>query len=118
MFSINNSLTLSTVTVTNDLYAARNTLTHRILGPTSSSTIVLDYRNTKDGDRASLALFRDTNAWIGVRKDGGTFSVSFWTGLTMTSTWSTANVGAESSGAAISGGKFWLRFSADIHPGT
>jgi hypothetical protein len=30
-----------------DLYAARNTLSHRILGPTSSGTIKLTYTNVK-----------------------------------------------------------------------
>ena len=33
-YSVNNGLRLSTATVTNDLYNARNTLTHRIQGPT------------------------------------------------------------------------------------
>jgi hypothetical protein len=36
-------LLLKTATVTFDLYAARNTLTHRILGPTSTATIKLNY---------------------------------------------------------------------------
>ena len=34
-FSVNNGLRLQTATVTNDLYSARNTLTHRIQGPSS-----------------------------------------------------------------------------------
>ncbi|KAH8589235.1 putative xylosidase/glycosyl hydrolase [Bisporella sp. PMI_857] len=115
-FTVNNGLTLSTVSVTEDLYAARNTLTHRILGPTSSGTIVLDYSNLKDGDRAGLALLRDVSAWIGVRNVGGAFRISFWSGLTMTSTWTTSSIGSETAGATISGGKVWLRIFADIQP--
>ncbi|OBT75798.1 hypothetical protein VF21_05587 [Pseudogymnoascus sp. 05NY08] len=116
-FTVNNGLTLHTATVTPDLYAARNTLTHRILGPTSSGTILLDYSNTKDGDRAGLALLRDTSAWIGVQNNGGSFRVSMYSGLTMTSTWATSSTGSEVAGAAVSGGKIWLRIYADIHPG-
>ena len=40
-------LNLRTATVTNDLYSARNTLTHRIQGPTSTATIELDYSAMK-----------------------------------------------------------------------
>ena len=42
-WSVNNGLTLRTATATNHLYWARNTLTHRIQGPTSTATIQLDY---------------------------------------------------------------------------
>jgi beta-xylosidase len=116
-FSVNDGLTLYSTTVTSDLYAARNTLTHRILGPTSSGTIYLDYSNTKDGDRTGFALLRDTSAWIGVENNGGSFRVTMWSGLTMTGKWATASTGAEVAGAEVSGGKIWLRIYADIHPG-
>jgi beta-xylosidase len=70
-WSVNNGLTLRTATVTGDLYWARNTLTHRIQGPTSTATIQLDYSTMRDGDRAGLALLRDSSAWIGIKRDGG-----------------------------------------------
>ncbi|KAH8755907.1 glycosyl hydrolase [Hyaloscypha finlandica] len=117
-FTVNNGLILSAATVTSDLYSARNTLTHRIIGPTSSGTIILDYSKMKDGDRAGFVLLRDTSAWIGVVNNGGTFRVSMWSGLTMSSTWATASTGAEVKGVTISGGKVWLRIHADIHVGT
>jgi beta-xylosidase len=117
-FSVKNGLTLSAATITNDLYKARNTLSHRILGPTSSGTIILDVGNMKDGDRAGFALLRDTSAWIGVRKEGTALKISMWSGLTMTSTWATANTGSEVSSALVSGTRFWLRIYADIHAGT
>ena len=117
-FTLSNGLILNTVTVTSDLYAARNTITHRILGPTSSGTIVLNYSNMNDGDRAGLALLRDTSAYIAVSNTGGIFKVSMYSGLTMTSSWSTASTGTEAKSTAISGGKIWLRIYADIHVGS
>jgi beta-xylosidase len=50
-------LQLRTATVTNNFFSARNTLTHRILGPSSTLTIQLDYSKMADGDRAGLVLF-------------------------------------------------------------
>ena len=117
-FSVNNGLTLQTATVTSDLYHARNTLSHRILGPTSSGTIVLDFASMADGDRDGLAMLRDTSAWIGIRKDGSSIKISMWSGLTMTSTWATASTGSESASATISSTRVWLRIYADIHVGS
>jgi beta-xylosidase len=118
-FSVSNGLHLSTATVTTDLYNARNTLTRRIQGPTSTATIQLDYSAMANGDRAGLAMLRDQSAWIGVRKDNGTTRVSMTNGLTMsTSGWTTTGTGTEQAGAAVSGGKIWLRVSANIQPGS
>lgn len=50
-------LELKTATVTDDFFAAKNTLSHRILGPSSTVTIELDYSQLADGDRAGLVLF-------------------------------------------------------------
>lgn len=72
-WTTDNGLTLKTATVTDDLYQARNTLTHRILGPQSFATVVLDDSGMKDGDRAGLAIFRDSSAWIGIEREHGTF---------------------------------------------
>jgi uncharacterized repeat protein (TIGR02543 family) len=116
-WSVNNGLRLQTATVTNDLYAARNTLTHRILGPTSTVTIVLDYSSMKDGDRAGLALLRNSSAWVGIKRDGGASKVVMVNNLTMDNNWNTTGMGTEVASAAVSGGKIWLRVSVDIHPG-
>ncbi|KIO31137.1 carbohydrate-binding module family 1 protein [Tulasnella calospora MUT 4182] len=110
-------LTLYTVTVTNDLYAARNTITRRILGPVSTATIKLNYSTMKDGDRAGLVLLRDSSAWVGVKRDSGTYTVCYTTGLTMNSDWSTASTGTTTASVSISGGSIWLRLTADIAPG-
>jgi beta-xylosidase len=118
-FSVGNGLRLATATVTNDLYNARNTLTRRIPGPSSTATVQLDYSAMANGDRAGLVMLRDSSAWIGIRKDNGTTRVSMTNGLTMSSSgWTTTGTGSEQAGAAVSGGRIWLRASADIRPGS
>jgi beta-xylosidase len=117
-FTVDNGLRLQTATVTNDLYAARNTLTHRIQGPTSTATIELDYSTMANGDRAGLAMLRDSSAWIGVKRDNGATRVVMTNGLTMDSSWNTTGTGAEQASANVSGGRIWLRVNADIRPGS
>ncbi|MFC6023388.1 family 43 glycosylhydrolase [Plantactinospora solaniradicis] len=117
-WSVNNGLRLDTATVTNDLYKARNTLTHRIQGPTSTATIELDYSTMRDGDRTGLAMLRQSSAWIGVRRDSGTTRVVMTNNLTMDSNWNTTGTGTEVASAAVSGGRIWLRANADIRPGS
>lgn len=116
-WSLDGGLKLQTATVTNDLYKARNTLTRRILGPTSTATIELDITAMKDGDRAGLALLRNSSAWIGVKKAGGTATIVMVNGLTMDGSWNTTSTGSEAASAPLSGTKVWLRIAADIRPG-
>ncbi|MFD1083131.1 family 43 glycosylhydrolase [Micromonospora andamanensis] len=117
-WSVNNGLRLQTATVTNDLYQARNTITHRIQGPTSTGTVEIDYSTMRDGDRTGLAMLRDVSAWIGVRRDNGTTRVVMTNGLNMNSNWDTTSTGSEIASAAVSGGRIWLRANADIRPGS
>jgi beta-xylosidase len=119
-YSVDNGLTLRTATVTNYLYAARNTLTHRILGPQSYATIELTIGNMHPGDRSGLAMLRDSSAYVAVINNGGTFRVSMVEGLTMDSGWNTQSNGHEVSGVNLPGGtsKIWFRASANIQPGS
>lgn len=117
-FSVGNGLRLQTATVTNDLYNARNTLTHRIQGPSSTATVELDYSGMANGDRSGLAMLRQSSAWIGVVKSGGSTRVVMTDGLTMNSSWATTGTGAERASANVSGGRIWLRTTADIRPGS
>jgi beta-xylosidase len=110
-------LTLETATVTTDLYKARNTLTRRILGPTSTATVEFDISAMKDGDRAGLALLRNSSAWIGVKKSGTTTTIVMTNGITMDGSWNTTSTGSEAATAPLSGDKIWLRVAADIRPG-
>ena len=70
-----------------------------------------------DGDRAGLALLRDSSAWIGLKRDGGATRVVMVTGLTMDGNWNTTGTGTEIASAPVSGGRVWLRANADIRPG-
>ena len=117
-WSTGSGLRLSTATVTNDLYAARNTLTHRIQGPTSTATIELDYSAMRDGDRTGLAMLRDSSAWIGIKRDNGATRVTMVNGLTMDGSWNTTGTGSVAAAATVSGGRLWLRATADIRPGS
>jgi beta-xylosidase len=120
-FTVDNGLTLQTATVTDDLYAARNTLTHRIQGPTSTATIELNYAGMADGDRAGLAILRDASAWIGVTRDAGASRVVMVDGLTMdvNNDWNTSGTGTEQDGADLPADtdRIWLRAAADVTPG-
>jgi beta-xylosidase len=111
-------LTLETATVTDDLYKARNTLTHRILGPTSSATIVLDDSAMKDGDRAGLAMLRDSSAWVGVAREQGKLRIVMEDNITMDRKWQTTSTGTEVASMPVRAGRIWLRVSADILPGS
>jgi beta-xylosidase len=117
-YAVGNGLRLSTATVTNDLYAARNTLTHRIQGPTSTATVTLDLTAMRDGDRTGLAVLRDASAWIGVKRDNGRNRVVMVNGLTMDSNWNTTGTGTEVASAALTGTRIWLRANADIRAGS
>ncbi|KAI2627288.1 glycoside hydrolase family 43 protein [Hypomontagnella submonticulosa] len=116
-FTVNDGLTLKTATVTNDLYAARNTLTHRIHGPISTATIVMDTTNMADGDRAGLSLFRDQSAWIGVLSDGGVLKVGMVNSITMDGSWRTTNTGRTVATADAPKGTIYLRCNVNINPG-
>jgi beta-xylosidase len=112
-------LRLRTATVTNDLFSARNTLTHRILGPKSSGTFRLDISKMADGDRAGAVLFRDVAAYIGIHKEGANAKLVMVNKLNMNSDWSTNSTGSvAATGPAIAASStdLWLRIESDITP--
>ena len=49
---------------------ARNTLTQRVIGPTSVTTVELYTKGMKDGDVAGLGNINVPCSWIGIVKDG------------------------------------------------
>jgi len=114
-FSVGSAgLVLNTVTVTNDLYNARNTISHRTLGPASSATIKLNYSAMRDGDRAGLSMLRDQSGWVGVQRDNGTYKVAMVTDINMNTDWVTISNGTTAESSTISGGTIWLRAIADV----
>lgn len=50
---------------------ARNTLTQRVQGPSSTGTVEMDITGLKNGDMAGLGIFEDPYAFIGIRKEAG-----------------------------------------------
>jgi beta-xylosidase len=120
-FTLSSGLTLRTATVTNDLFTARNTLTHRIIGPKSSGTFRIDISKMADGDRAGAALFRDIAAYIGVHKDGGSAKLVTVNGLSLdqNNNWVTKSAGnVAATGPTLAAGTtdLYLRVQADITP--
>lgn len=118
-WSISSGLQLSTATVTNDLFSARNTLTHRILGPKSSGTFRIDISKMADGDRAGAILFRDVAAYIGIHKSGSTTSLVMVNNLSLNTDWttkSTGTVAATGPSIAASTTDLWLQVRTDITP--
>lgn len=113
-YTVENGLTLFTATVTDDLYLARNTLTHRIHGEFPTGTIAIDVSNLADGDRCGLAAFRDRSAYIGVHRDGDDYSIEVVHNMTQDeSTWETTNKGTTVAAAAINSTKVWLQANLD-----
>lgn len=113
-YSVDGSLILSTATVTDDLYAARNTLTHRIHGEFPVGTVEIDFTNMADGDRAGLAAFRDRSASIGVYRSGDTYTITVVHGMEQNeTTWDTTSTGTVVATAPIEATKIWLRTALD-----
>ncbi|KAK1754042.1 Arabinanase/levansucrase/invertase [Echria macrotheca] len=115
----NSGLTLQTADVTTDLFAARNTLTQRILGPKSAGTFRIDASKMRDGDRAGAVLFRDRSAYIGLWKDGSSAKIVLVNNLTLAqSSWTTSSKGSvAATGPTLTAtDDVWLRIEADITP--
>jgi beta-xylosidase len=118
-FSVNNGLTLSTASVTNDIYSARNTLTHRVHGEFPVGTLQLDFSNMADGDRAGLAAFRDRSSYIGIHRDGSAYTLTTKFNMTIDE-WegTTLDNGTVVGTAKVPAGtkKIWLRTNMDVRP--
>jgi beta-xylosidase len=108
---------LQAATVTDDLYTARNTLTHRVIGPKSVATFLFDISQMRDGDRAGAVMFRDTSAYIGIHKSGSTSALVMVNNLSLGSNWVTQSKGSvAATGPAVTGSTLYLRIAADITP--
>ena len=116
-FSVNNGVTLSTATVTDDLFTARNTLTHRAIGPKSQATFQFDISKMADGDRAGAVLFRDQSAYIGIHKSGSNAQIVYVNNLTLGSNWVTQSKGSvAATGPSVTGSTVYFRITSDLTP--
>ncbi|KAL4868983.1 glycosyl hydrolase [Aspergillus spectabilis] len=113
-FTLNNpGLTLYTATVTNDLYAARNTLAHRLHGANPYGVVEIDFSNMADGDHAGLAALKDASAWIGVIRNGTEYHLAVTHGLAMGQYGGTTSTGTIVATTPITQTKVWLKLSLD-----
>ncbi|POS73232.1 glycosyl hydrolase family 43 protein [Diaporthe helianthi] len=103
-------------TVTEDIYSARNTLTHRIHGDFPKGTVEIDFSNAADGDRFGLAAFRDQTAYVGIHCDGSVYTLKAVQNITLDE-WSgtTTGAGQEVASAPVPEGatKVWFRVELD-----
>ena len=68
-------LRLKTGRIDTDFLQARNTLTQRTIGPTSSASVALDVSKMKDGDFAGFSAFQKEYGSVGVKIDAGQKSI-------------------------------------------
>ncbi|KAL0575775.1 hypothetical protein V5O48_006194 [Marasmius crinis-equi] len=122
-WSISNGLVLKTASVTDDLYTAKNTLCHRILGPKANGTILMDVSRMTDGDRAGISMFRDLSGYIAVKQDGSTRTLVMRNNINLSAStpggtccWSTSSKGNDVTTASFTGNQIWLRVTADVAP--
>ncbi|KAG7090346.1 hypothetical protein E1B28_009466 [Marasmius oreades] len=122
-WSIEGGLVLKTASVTDDLYKAKNTACHRILGPKANGTILIDVSGMTDGDRAGISMFRDLSGYIAVQQSGTSRNLVMRNNVNLspqdpggTCCWSTTNKGDDiaTTEVELSGNQVWLRVSADI----
>ena len=79
---------------------SRNSLTQRVIGPTSVTTVELYTKGMKDGDVAGLGNINVPCSWIGVVKDGKTLTLRCFEQANN----DTVNVPID-----LANGKIWLR---------
>ncbi len=68
-------LSIITNRVVSTLPEARNTLTQRTFGPSSSAATSIDVSGMKDGDYAGIAAFQKRYGFVGVKMSGSTRSL-------------------------------------------
>lgn len=115
-WAVADGLTLWTASVTDDFFMARNTLTHRILGPSSTATMELDVSSMADGDYAGLVVFRYNAGSIGVAKSQNVTVIQMMDNNLMDPNdgWHTTNKGEVIESVDFEGESVWLRVVCDV----
>ncbi|KAH7141906.1 glycosyl hydrolase [Dactylonectria macrodidyma] len=122
-------LLLETGTVTDSLYLATNTLTHRTTGPMSTATFCINWSKLKDGDRAGASLFRDQSAYIGIHQDDGATrlvyvddmtlapvgeAVGWVNGRPVSKDWAVVSNGGIKADVSLTHERVWLRIDVNV----
>lgn len=102
-------LRLTTTSLSQNIRDARNTLTQRTYGPTSTAEVLMDVDGLKDDDYAGLSAFQNRYGFVGVRRmDGETFIVMH------RATEKGDAAGKEIASVPLEQSKVWLRVSCDF----
>jgi beta-xylosidase len=114
------ALVLSTSSLTDDIYQARNTLTHRIHGKYPVGTVEMDFSDMADGDRAGFAAFRDQTSYIGIHRNGDDYVITALQGAIINE-WDGTPVSpgetvATETFPADKDKKIWFRIELDARP--
>jgi len=84
---------------------ARNTLTQRVIGPKSVTTVELNVKGLKDGDVAGLGNINIPCSWVGIVKDGKNITLRCFEQLNN----DTIDVPLTSNPSPLASNKIWLR---------
>ena len=84
---------------------ARNTLTQRVIGPTSITTVELSTKQLKDGDVAGLGNINVPCSWLGMVAEGKQLTLRCFEQLTNDTI---------DTPVSLTDGKIWLRFVGDF----
>jgi len=85
-----------------DFWWARNTLTQRAVGPTSTVTVELQTDGMTNGDVAGLALLNEPYTWIGISRTGDTLTLERFD-----------QTNSQTVRQPIGGNRFWFRAECD-----
>ncbi|MCQ2214227.1 MAG: glycoside hydrolase, partial [Bacteroidaceae bacterium] len=85
---------------------ARNTLTQRVIGPSSITTVELYTKGMKDGDVAGLGNINVPCSWIGIVKDGKNLTLRCFEQMN--------NDTIDTQITMPKDGRIWLRFNGDF----
>ena len=83
---------------------ARNTLTQRVIGPSSITTVEMNVKNMQDGDVAGLGNINVPCSWIGIVKEGKHLTLRCFEQLTNDTI---------DTNITLPKGRVWLRFDGD-----
>ena len=109
MWSLKNGRLRLNAMPAEQLMWARNTLTQRVIGPKSVTTVELYVKGMKDGDVAGLGNINVPCSWIGVVKRGKTLTLRCFEQLTN----DTIDLPLSTLHSPLSTNKIWLRCIGD-----
>ncbi|MGI9579908.1 glycoside hydrolase family 43 protein [Chryseobacterium sp. RRHN12] len=113
-------LRLKTSRVVDNLYAAPNTLTQRMEGPTSSAVVAMDLKEMKDGDVAGFSAFNGDSGILSIIKEGKEKFIVFSTSEVSLDNKTKAITGVkkeEKKRIPLNSDKVFLRIDADFNLG-